>query len=82
MPDTTPPDEPVATDPAVTTTGTLTVAQVAADLQIPESTVRQLARDGTLPMFRSGKHWRINRDDFEAWKHDRARRRARLLSVL
>lgn len=65
------------------TTGTLTTAQVAADLQIPESTVRQLARDGTLPMFRvGGRHWRINRDDFEAWKHDRARRRARLLAVL
>jgi excisionase family DNA binding protein len=82
------PDKPESPDRSdtpvvVTTSGTLTVSQVAADLQIPESTVRQLARDGTLPMFRAGgRHWRINVDDFEAWKHDRARRRARLLTVL
>lgn len=39
----------------------LTIKQVARLLQLPEQTVRQRLREGTLPGVRLGKHWRVSR---------------------
>lgn len=73
------PDTSEASD---TSGAVLTVRQMAADLQVSEPIVRRLCADGTIPGYRVGKQWRCNVDDFETWKRERARRRARLLRTL
>ncbi len=45
----------------------LTVAEVAVYLKVPKSTVYKLARKGTLPAHKVGKHWRFVRDELDGW---------------
>lgn len=56
---------------------TLTPAEVAADLRLPntESALR-LMRAGTLPAFRVGRWWRVDADELAEWKAKRAARPA------
>ena len=48
-------------------TQVLTLAEVAAMLRVPKSTVYKLAQNGTVPAFKIGKHWRFLLRDIEAW---------------
>jgi excisionase family DNA binding protein len=47
----------------------LTVAQVSQRLEIHPETVRVMAREGRIPMFKitRGGDWRIELGDFEEW---------------
>ncbi len=45
----------------------LTAEDVAAILRVHPKTVVRDARQGRLPAFRYGKHWRFRLSDFEAW---------------
>ena len=47
---------------------TLTPAQVAAELQIAHATAVRYMREGTLPAFRVGRHWRVDADALTAFK--------------
>jgi len=48
-------------------THVLTLAEVAALLRVPRSTVYKLAQNGTVPAFKVGKHWRFLLSDIEGW---------------
>jgi excisionase family DNA binding protein len=50
-------------------TQVLTLAEVAALLRVPRSTVYKLAQNGTVPAFKVGKHWRFLLSDIEGWLH-------------
>ena len=45
----------------------LTIAEVAAYLRIPLSTVYKLTQDQKLPAFKVGKHWRYKRSSMHEW---------------
>lgn len=53
----------------------LTPPEIAEHLRLPESTVREMLRDGILPGYKVGRAWRIDGAELQKWK-DRARRRA------
>ncbi|HEU4329261.1 MAG TPA: helix-turn-helix domain-containing protein [Roseiflexaceae bacterium] len=48
-------------------TNMLTVPEVAAYLKISPTTVWRHCVSGTLPAFRVGRQWRIERRDLERW---------------
>jgi excisionase family DNA binding protein len=48
-------------------TQVLTLAEVAALLRVPKSTVYKLAQNGTVPAFKVGKHWRFLLEDIKSW---------------
>ena len=48
-------------------TQVLTLAEVAAMLRVPKSTVYKLAQNGTVPAFKIGKHWRFLLRDIQTW---------------
>ena len=48
-------------------TQVLTLAEVAALLRVPKSTVYKLAQNGTVPAFKVGKHWRFLLEDIKRW---------------
>ena len=48
-------------------TQVLTLAEVAALLRVPKSTVYKLAQNHTVPGFKVGKHWRFLLGDIEGW---------------
>jgi len=41
-----------------------TLAEVAKKMKVTENTVRKWCRDGVIPAYKIGRHWRINGDDF------------------
>jgi excisionase family DNA binding protein len=43
------------------------LAEVAALLRVPKSTVYKLAQNHTVPGFKVGKHWRFLLRDIEVW---------------
>jgi excisionase family DNA binding protein len=45
----------------------LTAQEVAVYLRIPPTTVYKLAREGTIPGFKIGRHWRFRRDAVLKW---------------
>lgn len=45
----------------------MTAKEMAAYLQMPLNSVYQMARDGTLPAARVGRHWRFHRDVIDEW---------------
>lgn len=50
----------------------LTPTDIAADLQIPVSTVLHMRRRGDFPTsYTVGRRWRIDADDYAAWKDSR-----------
>jgi excisionase family DNA binding protein len=55
----------------------LTVHDVATSLHLSANTVRGMVADGTLRGYRIGRQWRIDREDFEAWKFTAKRRAER-----
>jgi len=57
----------------------LTVAEIAADLDLHPETVRGLLRDRTIPSIRMGRSWLVTRQAYKAWKES-AGRRERLAS--
>ena len=61
--------------------GTLTVADVAADLRLSTRVVRELMAAGSLPAFRVGRAWRIEASEYAAWKADRRKRAQRLAQM-
>lgn len=56
--------------------GTLTAADVAADLQVSPRRAAELLRMGVVPGFRVGRSWRIGRVEYRAWKAEQSRRAA------
>ena len=44
-----------------------TVNEIAEILKLGISTVRDMAENGSLPMFKIGRAWRIRKSVFEAW---------------
>ncbi|GEM47179.1 helix-turn-helix domain-containing protein [Deinococcus cellulosilyticus] len=47
----------------------LTVAEMAAEVKAPQSTISEYCRTGRIPNARKvGKEWRVQRADFEAFK--------------
>lgn len=65
---------------------TLTLAQVAADLQLSWDTTARIARSGELPAFKIGGQWRVDAAEYARWKRARTRaetsRRQRTAGVL
>jgi excisionase family DNA binding protein len=51
----------------------LNVKQVAAYLQLKESTVYTWAQEGKIPAIKIGRRWQFRRSDIEAWLEDQAR---------
>jgi excisionase family DNA binding protein len=49
----------------------LTPAEAGDLLRIHPKTVIRLAREGSLPALRLGKHWRFRRSDLGAWVESR-----------
>jgi len=47
---------------------TLTPAHVAADLHLSVEAVHRHLRAGTIPSFKVGRAYRIDPDDYAAWK--------------
>jgi excisionase family DNA binding protein len=45
----------------------LTVQELAAILELGESTVRTMAERGELPMFKIGRGWRMRESAFKSW---------------
>ena len=45
----------------------LNVKQVAAYLQLKESTIYSWAQDGKIPAIKIGRTWRFRRTDLDAW---------------
>ncbi len=45
----------------------LNVKQVAAYLQLKESTIYSWAQDGKIPAIKIGRTWRFRRSDLDAW---------------
>ncbi len=45
----------------------LNVKQVAAHLQLKESTVYTWAQEGKIPAIKIGRTWRFRRSDLDAW---------------
>ncbi|MBN1933502.1 MAG: helix-turn-helix domain-containing protein [Anaerolineae bacterium] len=52
---------------------TLTVAQVAEYLHLHALTVRQLLKDGTIPVRKVGREWQIDRAELERWIVERTK---------
>jgi len=48
----------------------LTVAELAAHLQIHKSTIYRLLREGKLPGFRIGSDWRFAIEEIERWQRN------------
>jgi len=46
----------------------MTVAEVAGELRVDESTVRRQIRSGQLPATRIGRQYRISRVEYHAYK--------------
>lgn len=65
---------------------TLTLAQVAADLQLSWDTAARIARTGELPAFKVGGQWRVDAAEYARWKRARTRtetsRRQRTAGVI
>lgn len=51
----------------------LTVEDVCEILQLPKETIRRYLRRGELRGIRIGKHWRIKREELEAFVAERER---------
>ena len=49
----------------------LTIEELAAYLKIPKSTLYKLARDGSVPCQKVGKHWRFHKDAIDEWLKQR-----------
>jgi excisionase family DNA binding protein len=45
----------------------MTVSQVADYFQISEMTTYKLVQEGTIPGFKIGRHWRVQRDDLDQY---------------
>jgi excisionase family DNA binding protein len=45
----------------------MTVEEISTYLRVPPSTVYKLAREGKLPGFKVGRHWRFRRDAVVQW---------------
>jgi excisionase family DNA binding protein len=50
----------------------LNIDQVAQELQHSRAVVMRWARTGELPMYKVGRRWLINPEDFDQWKRARA----------
>jgi excisionase family DNA binding protein len=48
-----------------------TPAEASRLLKVHAKTVIKLAREGELPGFRIGRHWRFRNSDLEAWAENR-----------
>ncbi len=51
----------------------LTIAQVAEYLHLHPLTVRRLARDGEIPVFKIGRQWRVQKERLDQWMETQAR---------
>lgn len=45
----------------------MTVEEIAEYMRLPQSTVYKLARQGKLPGFKVGRHWRFRREAVIQW---------------
>ncbi len=45
----------------------LTVQELSEYLKVPASTLYKLARAGSVPCAKVGKHWRFHKDAIDAW---------------
>ncbi len=45
----------------------LTIDELSAYLQIPQSSLYELVREGTLPGTKVGRHWRLRRETIDRW---------------
>ena len=45
----------------------LTTEELAQYLKLPESTVRQLVREGRIPGIKVGRSWRFHKAAIDAW---------------
>ena len=45
----------------------LTIAELAAYLKVPKSTVYKLAQEGAIPAHKVGRHWRFQRQAIDQW---------------
>lgn len=51
----------------------LTPIEAGAWLQVHQKTVIRMAREGSVPALRLGKHWRFRRSDLEGWVESRVK---------
>lgn len=46
----------------------LTTADIAELLQLSAAWVREQCESGEIPAHKVGRHWRVDADDFDAWR--------------
>ena len=50
----------------------LTVAELAAYLRVPKSTIYKLAQERRLPGLKVGRHWRFQRAAIDRWLQEQS----------
>ena len=45
----------------------LTIQELSDYLKVPVSTLYKLVREGSIPSFKVGKHWRFHKDAIDKW---------------
>ena len=45
----------------------LTIQELSDYLKVPVSTLYKLVREGSIPSFKVGKHWRFHKDAVDRW---------------
>ena len=50
----------------------LTVAELAAYLRVPKSTIYKLAQERCLPGLKVGRHWRFQRAAIDRWLQEQS----------
>jgi excisionase family DNA binding protein len=59
----------------------VTPEEVADWLRVPVATIYKLAREGVLPGFKVGRHWRFRNEAIEQWVLNRERTSIRTENV-
>ncbi len=45
----------------------LTIQELSDHLKVPVSTLYKLVREGSIPSFKVGKHWRFQKKEIDRW---------------
>ena len=48
----------------------LTIQELSDYLKVPVSTLYKLVREGSIPSFKVGKHWRFHKDAIDRWSRE------------
>lgn len=64
-------------DNSSTTPEVMTISDLAAYLQVSQSSLYKLVQRGTVPGHKVGRHWRFHKESIDGWLQDRSPKAAR-----